>query len=435
MIRRPLAIPDRMLRMPSPNRNEISRIISLRPAEPLALPKSMRFVFLCFTNRCGSSYFGQILSSTGVFNPIEEPLNFDEVEPICSAHGIASVAAYFCFIAQRDARTGIYILKAAVDHLRLLVEAGVLDQIIDQSDFIFMQRRDKLDQAVSRAIVEQNWQWAWHVPASVPNEQLTYSFEQINSGIDYVIDCNQAFDHFFSLNGIAPINLEYERLVAGPQQELDQIARRLGMSNLRLAEDKIGIRRQAADINRSWRERFLHETPKPDAVTEELSRESSTRSVPVVVLDILAHIQNRGDVTVGSGQWIGTPDGDLWIEGFSINPRQSLLPDDITYQGIYDDQHPAPWIQGGGFCGSRGLRLPLRGLCIELRNAARRQFRCSYSASFMDGSTVGPTPEGLICHSPAWAPLARFRIEISLRMDSPPDQISSGNVSAGQSSR
>ncbi len=209
MIRRPLVIPGSMLRMPSPNRDEISGIVSLTQAEARLLPPSLRFVFLCFTNRCGSSYLGEILSSTGIFNPVEEPFNFDEVQPICTAYGIKSVGEYFCFIAQRSARNGIYILKAAIDHLRLLVEANVLDQIIDRTDFIFLQRRDKLDQAISRAIVEQNRQWAWHMAPTIPNEELNYSSEQITAGIDYVLACNQAFDHFFSLNGITSINLEY----------------------------------------------------------------------------------------------------------------------------------------------------------------------------------------------------------------------------------
>jgi LPS sulfotransferase NodH len=433
MIRRPLVIPGSMLRMPSPNRDEISGIVSLTQAEARLLPPSLRFVFLCFTNRCGSSYLGEILSSTGIFNPVEEPFNFDEVQPICTAYGIKSVGEYFCFIAQRSARNGIYILKAAIDHLRLLVEANVLDQIIDRTDFIFLQRRDKLDQAISRAIVEQNRQWAWHMAPTIPNEELTYSSEQISAGIDYVLACNQAFDHFFSLNGITSINLEYERLVSEPQQELDRIARRLQIPKLTLAADKVGIRRQAGSVNQSWRERFLHEALPSDPVANEPS-EIFVEPVPDVHLDILAHIQNRGDVTAGSGRWIGAPGGDAWIEGFSITPRQSLAPDDIAYQGVYGDQSPAPWVRGGGFCGSRGVRLPLRGLSIELRNAARQRFQCSYTASFMDGSTVGPTPGGQICHSAAWAPLVRFRVEMWPRGSLPPAPLSSGSVSAGQSS-
>src|SRR5579871_4049660 len=64
MIRRPLVVPAPLKRLPSPNRNQISDKIGLGQFEPMSLPPTLRFVFLCFTNRCGSTYLGEILSST-----------------------------------------------------------------------------------------------------------------------------------------------------------------------------------------------------------------------------------------------------------------------------------------------------------------------------------------------------------------------------------
>ena len=67
------------------------------------------------------------------------------------------------------------------------------------------------------------------------------------------------------------------------------------------------------------------------------------------------------------GDWVGTRGSQQWIEGFSLAPRDGVKPADIEYQAVLGRGWLSPWIEGGKFCGSRGMALPLLGLKIRLK--------------------------------------------------------------------
>ena len=426
MIRRPLVIPQLMLRIHSPNRNEITKGISVAPDTSVGLPSALRFVFLCFTNRCGSGYLGDLLSSTGVFEPALESLNADNVLAICRDKGMRSFAEYFQHVVQRDARNNIYIVKAAPEQIVLLVESGILGQIADRSDFLFLNRADKLAQAISRSIAAQSNRWTWDSPNEFPDDKLVYSVSRITQTLYDVTILNMSFQQFFGINGILPIDVEYERLVSKPQQELDEIARRLGLPALTIDPSKLRVRRQGNEINRAWRTRFLLETAAPPgsspgptpvqgADSVAVAPQETAAPVAAVEADVVAHVRNIGDVSGPCGTWIGTQKSGSWIEGFTINPRQGVAPADVEYHGVLDFGRALPWTSGGQYSGTRGMTVPLRGLCVRLRNAAAETYQCVYSARFQDGSTVGPVQAGQVCKSATLAPVEAIQIVIGPR--------------------
>ena len=88
--------------------------------------------------------------------------------------------------------------------------------------------------------------------------------------------------------------------------------------------------------------------------------------------DVVAHIQRTGDMPGHIGDWTGTRGSRLWIEGFSLTPRDDIKPADVEYQAVLGRGWLSPWIEGGKFCGSRGMALPLLGLKVRLKgNAAK----------------------------------------------------------------
>jgi len=131
--------------------------------------------------------------------------------------------------------------------------------------------------------------------------------------------------------------------------------------------------------------------------------------------EIVAHIQRTGDVGGRIGEWIGTRGSRSWIEGFSIKPREGLAPEDIEYQGVLGRGWLSPWVDGGKFCGSRGMALPLLGLKVRLKGAAARQWDCSYEATFTDGSNAGPVSADETCEAESLASMEAFRIELRRR--------------------
>ena len=130
--------------------------------------------------------------------------------------------------------------------------------------------------------------------------------------------------------------------------------------------------------------------------------------------DLVAHIQRTGDVGAKLGEWMGVRGSRLWIEGFAIAPAVTIggLPagEAIEYQGLLGRDWLSPWVDGGKFCGSRGMALPLLGLRVRLKGKAADTQQCRVIATFGDGTLVGPVDEDTVCQAESLAPLEAFRI-------------------------
>jgi Clostridial hydrophobic W len=134
--------------------------------------------------------------------------------------------------------------------------------------------------------------------------------------------------------------------------------------------------------------------------------------------EIVAHVQRTGDVRGLLSEWIGTRGSGSWIEGFAVKPREGVAAEDIEYQAVLGRGWLSPWVDGGKFCGSRGMALPLLGIKLRLKGAAAGQWECSYEATFTDGSKAGPVSADEACEAESLASLEAFRIELR-RRDSP----------------
>jgi hypothetical protein len=139
------------------------------------------------------------------------------------------------------------------------------------------------------------------------------------------------------------------------------------------------------------------------------------QSAAVENADVVAHVQRTGDMPGRIGEWVGTRGSGLWIEGFSLAPHDGIEPSDVEYQAVLGRGWLSPWIEGGKYCGSRGMALPLLGLKVRLKGTAAKTYECSCSASFVDGSAVGPVPGGETCEAESLAALEAFQVVINRR--------------------
>jgi hypothetical protein len=140
--------------------------------------------------------------------------------------------------------------------------------------------------------------------------------------------------------------------------------------------------------------------------------EGGALALPPEELEVAAHIQLKGDVLGRLGDWIGETGSQCWIEGFAVAPRGDIHPDQIEYQAVLGRGWLSPWAEGGQFCGSRGMALPILGLRVRLRGAALATHAIELSASFTDGTAVGPVGAGEPCEATSLAPLEAFQIVI-----------------------
>ncbi len=141
---------------------------------------------------------------------------------------------------------------------------------------------------------------------------------------------------------------------------------------------------------------------------------------PPAMPEISAHVFGRGDVAGQLGTWVGDRGSKRWIEGFGLAPQNGIALADIEYQAVLGRDWVSPWSEGGQFCGSRGMSLPLLGLRVRLRGAAAAVAMVRLHGTFVDGTAAGPVDDGTLLESPAMAALEAFRVEILPRTASAP---------------
>ncbi len=154
--------------------------------------------------------------------------------------------------------------------------------------------------------------------------------------------------------------------------------------------------------------------PGTDAGAVPVAAGEAAAAAPPRKTEVLAHLQAQGDTAVPLGEWMGERGSGRWIEGFAIAP-EGVAPADIEYQAVLGKGWLSPWVEGGQFCGSRGMALPVLGLRVRLRNDLGKSSQLRIEASFVDGSAAGPVGDGEVCESPALSPLEAFRIELLAR--------------------
>ena len=150
---------------------------------------------------------------------------------------------------------------------------------------------------------------------------------------------------------------------------------------------------------------------RPTLVAAQPEPAPAIRPAPEV-MDLVAHIQGQGDTGGRLGEWLGTVGSKAWIEGFAIAPTHDVDPDDIEYQAVLGRGWLSPWVEGGQYCGSRGMALPILGLRLRLRGRAAEAFDCSYAASFVDGTQVGPVLAGEACEAESLAAIEAFKVTL-----------------------
>jgi hypothetical protein len=133
------------------------------------------------------------------------------------------------------------------------------------------------------------------------------------------------------------------------------------------------------------------------------------------VMDMMAHIQTRGDVGAKFGVWLGERGSQNWIEGFALNAPEGINPADLSYQAVLGRGWLSPWVEAGQYCGSRGMALPLLGLRIRLSGEAAENYEVSCSASFVGGTSAGPVGNDETCEGDTLAPLEAFQITLTPR--------------------
>ena len=192
------------------------------------------------------------------------------------------------------------------------------------------------------------------------------------------------------------------RIRKGPAQVLVTVYQ---LPNMPDAAPKLHVRQLATAADAP-----VAAAPAPAAAPAEVPAAAAPEA-----MDMMAHIQTRGDVGAKFGTWLGERGSQNWIEGFALNAPEGINPADLSYQAVLGRGWLSPWVEAGQYCGSRGMALPLLGLRIRLSGEAAENYEVSCSASFVGGTNAGPAGNDETCEGDTLAPLEAFLITLTPR--------------------
>jgi len=212
---------------------------------------------ICATQRSGSNYLCQLLSSTDLlgrpldyFNPAGRRAKGwlmypDEPEAqldLIRAHG--------------STPNGIYGFKTFTEHLDRLTAAGWTGRL-PGLQWIYLRRSDLLDQAISLIIAKQTARWRSNALAY---DAPRYDARAIAEEIAAIARDDARWRLYFANHGLRPLELSYEALVVDPQAAAEAVASLMSLKGpVTIDPTRCDVAVQRNEVNRDWRARFLTE--------------------------------------------------------------------------------------------------------------------------------------------------------------------------------
>jgi LPS sulfotransferase NodH len=153
----------------------------------------------------------------------------------------------------------VFGLRIHAGHLGRL-EVDPYD-ILQAPQYIWIQRRDRLRQAVSYAMAEQTGVWildGTYLPEGSSRVTPRYGYDDIRRHLRMLDRDAAVWENYFGRHGVVPHVVVYEDLVAHHEARLRGCLDFLGVGAL-ASVPAPGIRRQADELTQQWVERFLRD--------------------------------------------------------------------------------------------------------------------------------------------------------------------------------
>jgi trehalose 2-sulfotransferase len=210
-----------------------------------------------FTNRSGSNYFCDLLSSSTGRPSLHESLNYGAVIQKSKSLGIHCFSDYIRNVICNEPS----IVKVNSDQLRLLIQWGYIkgrSEGLSKTihSIISVQRNDVISQAVSFEIAHQTGKFASFQKQRKPEAEIKFNANQISKLIHGFGRANQDFLVLTSALEIAPLRIIYEELVEQPIEVIRKVCAQLDIPFAEEPKPSL-YKRQANEINIMHRKMYI----------------------------------------------------------------------------------------------------------------------------------------------------------------------------------
>ncbi len=233
-----------------------------------------------FSQRTGSTWFCEVLRSTGIAGRPAEYLNFGSAEAVLQRFGAADAASLLDKIHSAGSTpNGVFGIKQGYaepyfgEMLDLIAgptnPAGTPRLVRWQRAFpnhrhIFMTRRNKVRLAVSwwRAIQSREWHRRSGDAPDPASLADGYDAAAIDRLMQEAVLREAGIQEMFAEAGVVPFTLTYEDAVQDLQGSLDGVLGYLGLARQAVARLNVVSEKIADDVSEEWVQRFRRERQK-----------------------------------------------------------------------------------------------------------------------------------------------------------------------------
>jgi LPS sulfotransferase NodH len=224
--------------------------------------KARRGYAICTAPRSGSNLLCQWLASTGVLGrPLEYfngPARRVLDDPAYPDDRVAQVE----WIRTKSATpNGLYGVKLFSDNRTLVSPVGEQTPVLPVHTYIYLERRDRLGQAMSWVRALQTQQYRSTQPVQEP---ARYDGAAIRDRLRAINVEHENWSAFFRQHALQPLCLYYEDAMHDPQSVVDRIASCFHLGSRALINHAaIDLKIQRDGTTAEWRARYLREFGEP----------------------------------------------------------------------------------------------------------------------------------------------------------------------------
>lgn len=217
-----------------------------------------RSYFLCSTPRSGSTALCYALQRTGHLGIPDEFISLRSE----FRWGIDPELFIAELLSEKVAANGIFGIKAHYQEFMALYLSRYRKQL-GRLYFVYLERLDKLGQAISLVKAEQQ-DWWNTLKADCPEKQATYNYDSILRALHFILGQEQGWSVFFAANDYKPLRVTYEKFLKDPANTVSSIAEfvqePLEVDQFKASD--LPPKRQRDATNAEWRDRFIEDTHK-----------------------------------------------------------------------------------------------------------------------------------------------------------------------------
>lgn len=220
-----------------------------------------RSFLICATPRSGSNMLARMLSDTDLVGLAGERFNHSELPGWAHRRPVRYLEA-----CAADARgTGVFGLKLHWDQVERFLaflhslrgapagDRELVEAVFPQPRYVHLRREDPVAQGVSWWKARTSG--AWIGGREAPREPA-FDFDGIDERVQRVQEHDAEWGRWFDANGLEPLELTYEQLVADPAAVVGRTLEFLGLDLPVGLVVEARTERQADEVNEDWIRRY-----------------------------------------------------------------------------------------------------------------------------------------------------------------------------------